>query len=319
MLSHAVPVVEATWVEGQQEEEARYFSFGPRGEHDFYDTVDNAAIASALARGDRAVRLPPKPFGTFEIRFGASATSSKWTKPPKSGMLQVNLANHNSREVRKWDPDLAAAAPTTNAVHTANPVSQLGTPLVGRPLAPHVDRHSDAGRRATTHVTPEMRMREAEEQDQAARALASAKCWLLLLVGGALLQLVGCLSTFAWHYRRKLWWCAPLGGAMVLVCALYFDSVVVAHSETWTRQPVDARGWTSQDSWRSSFWKGGAGYACLSLIIWLGQTGRLCRKLCGIFFLLASFPASVFAPLLLLAILCGPVNKELAALGRAAQ
>ena len=106
---------------------------------------------------------------------------------------------------------------------------------------------------------------------------------------------------------------------MVLVCALYFDSVVVAHSETWTRQPVDARGWTSQDSWRSSFWKGGAGYACLSLIIWLGQTGRLCRKLCGIFFLLASFPAAILAPLLLLAILCGPVSKELAALGRAAQ
>ena len=227
----------------------------------------------------------------------------------ESSMLQVNLANHNSREVRKWDPDLAAA-PSTNAVHTANPVSRLGTPLVGRPLAPHVDRHSDAGRRATTHVTPEMRMREAEEQ----AVLTYAKCWLLLLVGGAALQLVGCLSTFSWHYRRQ-WWCAPLGGAMVFVCALGFDCVLMEHSETWTHQ---ARG-GSQDSWRSSFWKGGAGYACLSLIIWLGQTGRLCRKLCGIFFLLASFPSSVFAPLLLLAILCGPVNKELAALGRAAQ
>ena len=311
MLSDAVPVVEATWVDGQQQEEARYFSFGPRGEHDFYDTVDNAAIASALARGDRAVRLPPKPFGTFEIRFGASATSSKWTKPPKSGMLQVNLANHNSREVRKWDPDLAAAAPTTNAVHTANPVSRLGTPLVGRPLAPHVDRHSDAGRRATTHVTPEMRMREAEEQ----AVLTYAKCWLLLLVGGAALQLVGCLSIFSWHYRRKLWWCAPLGGAMVLVCALCFDSVVVAHSETWTHQPRGG----SQPSWRRMFWQGVSVYACLSLIIWLGQTGRLCRKVCGFFFFLASFPASIVAPLLLLVILCGPVNKELAALGRAAQ
>ena len=102
MLSHAVPVVEADWGEGQEEEAARYFSFGPRGEQDFFDAADNAAIAHALANGDAAVRLPPKPFGTFEIRFGASATSSKWTKPPKSGMLQVNLANHNSREVRKW-------------------------------------------------------------------------------------------------------------------------------------------------------------------------------------------------------------------------
>ena len=101
MLSHAVPVVEADW------EEARYFSFGPRGEHDFFDAADNAAIARALASGDAAVCLPPKPFGTFEIRFGAGATSSRMTTPPKSGMLQVNLANQNSREVRKWDPELA--------------------------------------------------------------------------------------------------------------------------------------------------------------------------------------------------------------------
>ena len=86
-----------------------------------------------LARGDRAVRLPPKPFGTFEIRFGASATSSKWTKPPKSGMLQVNLANHDSREVRKWDADLAAA-PTTNAVHTAK--------LVAMPISMPVDGYA---------------------------------------------------------------------------------------------------------------------------------------------------------------------------------
>ena len=93
MLSHAVPVVEADWGEGQEEEEAaRYFSFGPRGEQDFFDAADNAAIAQALANGDAAVRLPPKPFGTFEIRFGASATTSSLTTPPKSGMLQVNLA-----------------------------------------------------------------------------------------------------------------------------------------------------------------------------------------------------------------------------------
>jgi hypothetical protein len=59
------------------------------------------------------------------------------------------------------------------------------------------------------------------------------------------------------------------------------------------------------------------------LIIWLGQTGHIarhiCGDLCGFFFFLASFPTWVFAPLLLLAILCGPVNKELAALGRVAQ
>ena len=30
MLSHAVPVVEADWEQGQEEAAARYFSFGPR-------------------------------------------------------------------------------------------------------------------------------------------------------------------------------------------------------------------------------------------------------------------------------------------------
>ena len=145
MLSHAVPVVEADWGEGQEEEEAaRYFSFGPRGEQDFFDAADNAAIAQALARGDAAVRLPPKPFGTFEIRFGAGATSSRMTTPPKSGMLQVNLANQNSREVRKWDPVLAAQrAPPwakkvvtvpASTVHTANPASRLAAPAKGFPL-----------------------------------------------------------------------------------------------------------------------------------------------------------------------------------------
>ena len=144
MLSHAVPVVEADWEQGQEEEAARYFSFGPSGEQDFFDAADNAAIAQALARGDAAVRLPPKPFGTFEIRFGAGATSSRMTTPPKSGMLQVNLANQNSREVRKWDPVLAAQrAPPwakkvvtvpASTVHTANPASRLAAPAKGFPL-----------------------------------------------------------------------------------------------------------------------------------------------------------------------------------------
>ena len=215
----------------------------------------------------------------------------------------MTLANHDSREVRKWDADLAAA-PTTNAVHTATPVSQLDTPPVVR-------------------LTPEMRMRQAEAQ----AALADAKCWLLLLLVGAALQLVGCFSIFSWVFSwdLNLLWCAHLGGAMVLVCACGFDCVLVAHSETWARSPVDPRG--SQPSRRRRFWGGGSLYACLSLIISLGQTTGFrdfvrhlvdCR-ICGFFFWLASIPAAVFAPLLLLVILCGPVYKELAALGRAAQ
>ena len=166
MLSDAVPVVEADWGEGQEEEAARYFSFGPSGEQDFFDAADNAAIAHALANGDAAVRLPPKPFGTFEIRFGASATTSRLTTPPKSGMLQVNLANQNSREVRKWDPELAQTTKvvtvSASAVHTANPASRLAAPTKGFPLElPIVGQ-------TTIHVTPRMKVSEVKALVRAA-------------------------------------------------------------------------------------------------------------------------------------------------------
>ena len=174
MLSHAVPVVEADWGEGQ--EAARYFSFGPRGEQDFFDAADNAAIAQALANGDAAVRLPPKPFGTFEIRFGAGATSSRMTTPPKSGILQVNLANQNSREVRKWDPVLAAQrappwakkviAVSASAVHTANPASRLAAPTKGFPLI--VDWGIVLGQQTTIDVTPRMKVSEVKALVRAA-------------------------------------------------------------------------------------------------------------------------------------------------------
>ena len=71
--------------------EARYFSLGPGGERDFFDAADNALIAQAEARGDASVRLPPKPYGSFEVRFGANAKSPKWEVPPESGMIQVRM------------------------------------------------------------------------------------------------------------------------------------------------------------------------------------------------------------------------------------
>ena len=181
MLSDAVPVVEADWGEGQGEEAARYFSFGPRGEHDFFDAADNAAIARALASGDAAVCLPPKPFGTFEIRFGAGATSSRMTTPPKSGMLQVNLANQNSREVRKWDPVLAAQrappwakkviAVSASAVHTANPASRLATPTKGFPLVVVRGQPTTIGLyelQTTIDVTPRMKVSQVKALVRAA-------------------------------------------------------------------------------------------------------------------------------------------------------
>eukprot|EP01045_Picozoa_sp_COSAG04_P014379 COSAG04_NODE_1074_length_8447_cov_4.858409_6_plen_367_part_00 len=177
MLSDAVPVVEADWGEGQEEEAARYFSFGPSGEQDFFDAADNAAIAHALANGDAAVRLPPKPFGTFEIRFGASATTSRLTTPPKSGMLQVNLANQNSREVRKWDPELGGQTKkvvtvSASAVHTANPASRLAAETKGFPLSvdPLTGGSAEviAARRTTIHVTPRMKVSEVKALVRAA-------------------------------------------------------------------------------------------------------------------------------------------------------
>ena len=71
--------------------EARYFSIGPGGERDFFDAADNALIAQAEARGEASVRLPPKPYGSFEVRFGANAKSPKWDVPPQSGMIQVRM------------------------------------------------------------------------------------------------------------------------------------------------------------------------------------------------------------------------------------
>ena len=70
MLSDAVPVVEATWVDGQQQEEARYFSFGPRGEHDFYDAADNAAslVAVDAARLHVLVDLMGYTAGAYALK-----------------------------------------------------------------------------------------------------------------------------------------------------------------------------------------------------------------------------------------------------------
>ena len=80
---------------------AKYYSIGPRGEHDFFEEADNAQIAQAHASGVATLKLPPKPYGTFEIRFGAAATSQKMRSAPSSGIIQVNLRNQNTRIVEK--------------------------------------------------------------------------------------------------------------------------------------------------------------------------------------------------------------------------
>ena len=53
-----------------------YYSIGPRGEKDHYESEDNARIAQALASGEASIQLPPKQYGSFEIRFQAPVSPS---------------------------------------------------------------------------------------------------------------------------------------------------------------------------------------------------------------------------------------------------
>ena len=53
-----------------------YYSIGPSGEKDYYESEDNASIAQALASGEASIQLPPKQYGSFEIRFQAPVSPS---------------------------------------------------------------------------------------------------------------------------------------------------------------------------------------------------------------------------------------------------
>ena len=78
-----------------------YINFFPQIRSRFFEDADNAQIAQAHASGVATLKLPPKPYGTFEIRFGAAATSQKMRSAPSSGIIQVNLRNQNTRIVEK--------------------------------------------------------------------------------------------------------------------------------------------------------------------------------------------------------------------------
>ena len=59
-----------------------YYSIGPSGEKDYYESEDNASIAQALASGVPSIQLPPRQaavlleHGSFEIRFQAPVSPS---------------------------------------------------------------------------------------------------------------------------------------------------------------------------------------------------------------------------------------------------
>jgi hypothetical protein len=71
----------------------RYYSINPHRGKDYFDAADNAAITAAHQTGVPALRLPDKPYGSFEVRFGANAVSRRLSQPPPSGMIQVNTCH----------------------------------------------------------------------------------------------------------------------------------------------------------------------------------------------------------------------------------
>ena len=74
------------------------------GSMDLFDAADNAIIQNAQAEGMQTVRLPPKPYGEFEIRFADHG--NMW-----DGLAtQVNLANGNTRKVGVTRGGAAVAA-----------------------------------------------------------------------------------------------------------------------------------------------------------------------------------------------------------------
>jgi hypothetical protein len=54
------------------------------------------------------VRLPNGTVVQFEVRFGQNAVSRKMPAPPDSGMIQVNLANENTRVVEMMKEETPA-------------------------------------------------------------------------------------------------------------------------------------------------------------------------------------------------------------------
>ena len=76
----------------------------PKGAHTKYSAEDNAKIDDAIERRLPSVRvsdvtLPDGKVLSFEVRIGKHARSKKFPRAPQTGLLQVNLANGNSRVV----------------------------------------------------------------------------------------------------------------------------------------------------------------------------------------------------------------------------
>ncbi|KAH8062511.1 hypothetical protein JL722_3430 [Aureococcus anophagefferens] len=77
-----------------------YFHRDGKGAWHGYDAKTNAAIEAARPlEATLTLRYPdnPEKYRTFEIRFGAKAVSRRLKSPPSSGIIQVNVADENTR------------------------------------------------------------------------------------------------------------------------------------------------------------------------------------------------------------------------------
>jgi hypothetical protein len=85
-------------------------------------TASPAAVAETAGDAGGSVEIPPVTLSggnvlRFEIRFGNAAISDRMPTPPSSGIVQVNLDDHNTRVVERY-PDSAAAAAAAKEPYT---------------------------------------------------------------------------------------------------------------------------------------------------------------------------------------------------------
>ena len=91
-----------------------YFHRDGKGAWHGYDAKTNAAIEAARPlEATLTLRYPdnPEKYRTFEIRFGAKAVSRRLKSPPTSGIIQVNVADENTRVVERRAVDTGGALP----------------------------------------------------------------------------------------------------------------------------------------------------------------------------------------------------------------
>ncbi|KAH8095811.1 hypothetical protein JL720_3142 [Aureococcus anophagefferens] len=101
-----------------------YFHRDGKGAWHGYDAKTNAAIEAARPlEATLTLRYPdnPEKYRTFEIRFGAKAVSRRLKSPPSSGIIQVNVADENTRRRRRRRrAALPRAAPVAAAQNRAD-------------------------------------------------------------------------------------------------------------------------------------------------------------------------------------------------------